>query len=307
MSLSSVIMNSLYSIANGLIPFIPTVLAIIILALVGLILGKILGKIGGKVLGKIGLDSLIDKTAIGGMINKAEMSTAGVFEAIIRWFIYLVFAVIIIDLLNIQVVADFIAEIILYIPLLFSALVVLIIGFMVVDFLASLIKKVIMATGIDDSISKSAICNIMKASGTTVSGIVSGLVKLFGYLIFLLIASEILKFTIITEFLNMVLDYIPHLFTGIMVLIIGFLAIDFVVDYLQVTMKGMNVEGTDIMVPLLRGFFFMLVILLSLDIMKINTSIFYVFLNPLAWGLAVVVAFRWGVKEAMVAYAEAKK
>jgi hypothetical protein len=46
---------------------------------------------------------------------------------------------------------------------------------------------------------------------------------------------------------------------------------------------------------------------LALDTMLINTSIFYIFLGPLAWGFAIVVAFKWGIKEALVAYGEAKK
>ncbi len=66
-------------------------------------------------------------------------------------------------------------------------------------------------------------------------------------------------------------------------------------------------EGADVVLPLLKGFLFLIVILMALDVMLINTSIFYVFLGPMAWGFAIVVAFRWGVKEAIVAYAEAKK
>ncbi|MBW6518594.1 MAG: hypothetical protein K0A89_08855 [ANME-2 cluster archaeon] len=56
-------------------------------------------------------------------------------------------------------------------------------------------------------------------------------------------------------------------------------------------MKGMNVKEADMMLPLLRGFLFLLVFLLSLDTMLIRTSIFSVFLGPLAWRFAVVVAF----------------
>ncbi len=41
--------------------------------------------------------------------------------------------------------------------------------------------------------------------------------------------------------------------------------------------------------------------------MLIDTSIFYLFVGPLAWGLAIVVAFKWGIKEALVEYAKAKK
>jgi len=79
------------------------------------------------------------------------MSTVGLFEAIIKWFVYIIFAVIIIDLLQINIVAEFITRIILYIPLIISALVVLIIGLLIVDFLTEIIRKVLIATGVDEN------------------------------------------------------------------------------------------------------------------------------------------------------------
>lgn len=69
------------------------------------------------------------------------MSTVGFFDAVIRWFIYIVFAMIILDLLNIEVVNNFISMIILYIPLMVSAFIVLLVGLLVVDFISDLVKK----------------------------------------------------------------------------------------------------------------------------------------------------------------------
>jgi hypothetical protein len=303
----SQILDSVYNIVDKFISFVPTLVLVIVLLIVGLIAGKFLGKIGSKILDKIGLDDLINRTIIGDMVKKAEMSTVDMFAAIIKWFVYFIFAIIIIDILKLEVVADFLVMIISYIPLIVSALVVLIVGLLIVDFITDLVKKILIATGVDDQIMKSAIGEPLKASGILASGIIAGLVKLFGYLIFITVAMEILQFTMITGFLVDLINYLPALFTGILILIIGLLAIDFIMDYVGATMKGINVEGMDALLPALRGFLFLLVILLALDTMLIKTSIFYIFLGPLAWGLAVVVAFKWGIKDAIVAYAQAKK
>lgn len=301
------ILDSLYKLGQDFIASIPTLVAVLVLIIVGWIVGRLLGSIGSKVLDKIGLDDLIEKTAIGGMIKKAEMSTVGLFEAIIKWFVYIIFAVIIIDLLQINIVAEFITRIILYIPLIISALVVLIIGLLIVDFLTEIIRKVLIATGVDEKFSKTSIGETLKATNTSISGILSGIIKLFGYLIFILAATEILQLIRLAEFLNNVLNYLPNLFVGILILIIGFLSIDFIADYLQKMTAGMKVEGADVLIPILRGFMFLVVLLLALDSMLIKTNIFYTFLGPLAWGFAVVVAFKWGIKEALVAYAKERK
>lgn len=305
--LDSQILGSIYGMIDQFISFIPILIAVIFLAVIGWIAGKVLGNIGSKILDKIGLDDMIDRTAIGDMIKKSEMNTIGLFAAIIRWFIYLIFAVIIIELLNIQVAALFITQIITYIPLIATALFILVLGLILVDFIAGIIKKVLIATSVDEKIMASAMGETMKAGNITASGVISGLVKLFGYLLFIIAAIEILQFKMLTEFLMSVVNYLPSLFTGVIILLVGLLVIDFFMDYIQATMKGMKVEGVDIVLPIMRGFLFLIIILMALDVMLVNTSIFYVFLEPLAWGFAIVVAFKWGVKEALVAYMQAKK
>lgn len=299
--------SSVYDITNQTVAFLPTLLAVILLIIVGWIAGKALGKVGARILDKIGLDDLILKTSLGTMFERSHITVVDFFDAAIRWFIYIIFAVIIIDLLNIEIVADFITSIILYIPIILSALVVLIIGLLVVDFLAGLVRNVLIASGADDHFERTSAGAAMKTSGLTLSGIIAGIVKLFGYLVFIMAALDILNLPMIAVVVGQILAYLPNLFAGILILVIGLLAIDLFADYIGSLMKNMNVEGSEIWVPALRGLLALVVILLALDALLIDTSIFYVLINPIAWGIAVVVAFRWGIKDALVAYAREKK
>jgi Conserved TM helix. len=301
------IMTSVYNMLDQFIAFIPTLVAIILLIIIGKILGTFLGKVGARILDKIGLDDLVDKTVIGGMIRRGNMSTVGFFDAAIRWLVYIIFALIILNILNIQAVNNFINLIIFYIPLVISAFIVLLIGFLIVDFIGDLVKNLLVSIGVDDKFERMPFGASVRTGGLTASGIISGLIKLFGYLIFLTTASNILQLTMLTQLLISITEYLPRLFTGILILIIGILSIDIVMDYLTSTIRGMNVEGTEIILPLLRGFLFLIVILVALDTMLVNTSILYLFFGPLAWGIAIVVAFKYGVKDALVAYARERK
>lgn len=301
------ILIGFYSMVNQVIAFIPTLVAIIVLIILGSILGKAIGKIGAKILDKIGLDDLIDKTVIGGMIKRAQMSTVGFFDAVIRWFVYLIFAIIILDLINIQAVNSFVNLVIYYIPLIISAFIVLLIGLLIVDFISDLVKRVLMASGIDEKFEQTAFGASVRSGGMSASGILAGLVRIFGYLIFLTAASNILQLSMITQLLISITEYLPRVVTAILIVLIGILSIDFVMDYLSATIKGMNVEGADIMLPLLRGFLLLILILIALDTLLVNTGILYLFFGPLAWGIAIVVAFKYGVKDALVAYAKERK
>lgn len=301
------IMDSLYDMVDQFIAFIPTLVAIIILIIIGSILGKFLGKVGAKILDRIGLDDLVDKTVIGGMLRRAQMSTVAFFEALIRWFIYIIFAVIILDLLNIQVVNDFVNLVIYYIPLVISAIIVLLIGLLIVDFVSDILQKLIMSAGVDEKFERTDIGASLQSGGLTVSVVIAGIVRIFGYLIFLTAAADILQQAMIADLLRDITLYLPRVLVGILILVIGILAIDIVMDYLSNTIRGMNIEGADIIIPLLRGFLLLIVVLVSLDTMLIDTTIVYIFFRPLAWGVAIVVAFKYGVKDALIAYARERK
>lgn len=301
------VMISLYAMLNQFIAFIPTLVAIIILIIIGVILGKALGKIGAKILDKIGLDDLLDRTVIGGMLRKAQMSTVGFFDAVIRWFVYIIFAVIILDLLNIGVVNDLVNLIIFYIPLLISALIVLLIGLLIVDFICDLLEKVLISTGLDERFERTAFGSSLRSSGLTVSRIIAGIIRIFGYLIVLTAVFDILQLTMITNLLIDITQYLPRVLIAILILLIGVLSIDIVMDYLSSTIKDMKIEGADIIIPLLRGFLLLIVVLVALDTMLIDTTIIYILFRPLAWGIAIVVAFKYGVKDAIVAYARERK
>jgi hypothetical protein len=301
------IMDSIYSMVDQFIAFIPTLVAIILLIIIGKILGTYLGKIGARILDKIGLDDLIDRTIIGGMIRRSQTSTVAFFDAVIRWFIYIIFAIIILDLLNIEVVNNFVDLVIYYIPLVISAFIVLLIGLLIVDFIGDLLKTLLVSTGVDEKFEQTAIGKSVRSGGLTVSGIISGIVRIFGYLIFLTAAFDILQLTVVTNLLVDITQYLPRLITGILIFMIGVLTIDIVMDYMSGTIKGMNIEGADIILPLLRGFLLLILVLIALDTMLIDTGILYLFFGPLAWGIAIVVAFKYGVKDAIVAYARERK
>ncbi len=64
--------SSLYNMLDQFIAFIPTLVAIILLIIIGTVLGKALGRIGATVLDKIGLDDLVDRTIVGGMLRRAD-------------------------------------------------------------------------------------------------------------------------------------------------------------------------------------------------------------------------------------------
>jgi len=301
------LMDSLYTAIGDAFSYIPEIIAVIIFALIGWIIGRTLGKIGAKLIEKSGLDTTVDNTFIGNILQRAEITTKDFFGAVIKWFVYIIFAAIIIDYLEIGVVADFITLLLAYVPLVIAAAIVLVIGLIIVDFVARTTATILSATGVDEKLEQGPAGGPIKASNMKPSAIIAGVIKLFGYLFFIAAAANILQLELITDFLVAVTAYIPRLLLGVVILALGLLSVDFLMDYVKATIMEMDVEGAEVFTPLLRGFLFLVVILIALDTMLVDTGILYTFLEPLGWGIAVVVAFKWGIKDALVEYAKQKK
>ena len=85
-----------------MVEHIPAIIGAIVILIVGLFAGRILGKVVSRILDKMGMDDAVDKTAIGDTIKKSGMTSVGFFDALIRWFIYLVFIMAAVNVLNIQ-------------------------------------------------------------------------------------------------------------------------------------------------------------------------------------------------------------
>ncbi len=117
------------------VAFVDTLLAIIgavILLLVGWIVGRTIGKAVGLLLDKIGVDKALDKAGVGETIKESGWSISRLFNVVIRWFIYIIFIMAAVDVLNIQFLTSFMEQIALYFPRLIAAAIVLIVGMILI-------------------------------------------------------------------------------------------------------------------------------------------------------------------------------
>jgi len=117
-----------------IVGYIDEIIVVIAILIIGLFAGRILGKVVSKVLDRIGVDEAVDKTAIGDTIKKSGMTTVGVFGALVRWFIYLIFIMAAVNVLNIPMFTTLMHQVVLYIPHLILGIIVLVAGLIVADF-----------------------------------------------------------------------------------------------------------------------------------------------------------------------------
>ena len=165
---------------------------------------------------------------------------------------------------------------------------------------------------VDEAVDKTAIGDTIKNSGMTTVGVFVALVRWFIYIIFIMAAVNVLNIPMFTSLMHPVVLYIPHLILGIVVLVVGLIVADFVMDKIGEQLTAKEVEFADTITSVLRAIFYLVVIVFALDQLLIETTIIYTFRVPLAWGLAAGIAIAigislgWGTKDIVAEYIREK-
>lgn len=201
-----------------------------------------------------------------------------------------------------------IAAAILYLPRIIASLIILIIGWIVGKAAGKLVAGIMDKMGIDDAVERTFLGDAVRRSGMTVKEVFDALVRWFIYIVFIMAAVNVLDIPVFTSLLQQFLLYIPQLIAGILILIVGLILVNLIMNLIQGWLKSSGVAFADIITTLLRAFFSLVVIVLALDQARIDTKIIYTFLTPLAWGmavglgLAIGIGLGWGSRDVVTDY-----
>jgi hypothetical protein len=99
-----------------------------------------------------------------------------------------------------------------------------------------------------------------------------------------------------------IVGYIPHIVAFGVILIVGFILIDYFVDFLG---KFYGPSHVDLVTPVLflvRIFLYFVLVVLSLSQLMLDLTIIYTFITPIAWGIglgigaAIAIIVGFGLK-----------
>lgn len=195
-----------------------------------------------------------------------------------------------------------------WIPAIIAAVIVLLVGWFVGRFAGKIVRALIDKLGIGGALDKTPVGGALRSAGMTTASFFGALVKWFIYLAFIMAALNVLGIELLIDFMNRLVLYIPHLVAGLLLLVLGLILVDFVMDWVSAQLKSREVEQGELVSTIVRALLTFMVLVLALDQMLIDTSIIYTFLQPIAWGLAIGlgiaigIAFGWGSKDVVAEY-----
>jgi hypothetical protein len=180
-------------------------------------------------------------------------------------------------------------------PKIGGAAIALILGLIFGKLIGKAIAVILNRFGVDKAISGSSLGKTLAEANLTLSSLIGALVRWFIYLVALLAAVDILQVTAFSNFLTMVVEYIPFLILGLLIIGLGFLFADFISKAIVNSLKDAGLPHTKIVGFLVRFFVYLIVVLTALSVMKIDVTILNTFASAMAWGLAIGIALTIGL------------
>ncbi|WP_342771325.1 MULTISPECIES: mechanosensitive ion channel family protein [unclassified Methanoculleus] len=178
-------------------------------------------------------------------------------------------------------------NVILFLPNLLAAIVILIIGWILGRILGRVVAEVLDRIGVDDALRKTSIGQQIERSTTNISRLFDLIVRWFIYLIAILAAVSVLQIQALSAAVAAIVAFIPNIAAFIIILVGGFILIDWLMDRFQDFGAGQDVQFFGAVTTFLRVFLYFVVVILALQQLLLDLSIIYVFVVPLAWGVAL--------------------
>lgn len=145
---ATTILESFNKVLEGLIGLLPSVIAALIVLILGWFAAVGLGKLVRRLVEYTKVDDVIDKSGIDKTLSDAgiEFNLAKLFGWLTKWFIIVVLLVAVADILGLTQITEFLTTIALYIPNIIIAVVILLVGLVLGNFVYKVVHKTVEAS-----------------------------------------------------------------------------------------------------------------------------------------------------------------
>ncbi|RLE75146.1 MAG: hypothetical protein DRJ56_06210 [Thermoprotei archaeon] len=196
-----------------------------------------------------------------------------------------------------------IAAIMEFLPRIAGGCAILLVGWLAGRLLARGLAEVVKRTGMERAFGRTVLGRALERSGMPLSKMVSVLTKVIIYIVAIFLALDTMGLGVFSTLMRSLVEYIPHLAAGLLIIVIGFIVTDFVGDTFLALLEEMRVAFARALTAILQIILYFIVITVALTVMKVDVSLLQSFANIIAWGVSVGtavglgIAFGWGLKD----------
>lgn len=139
---SDIVRMSLTTLWGNVAGFLPRLIAAIVVFLVGWLIAVLLGKLAWHIIRLIRLDAALEKVGFRKVWERSgyKLNSPYFFYELVKWFFIVVFLMAATDILGLVQVTAFLSSVVYYLPNVFIAAFVVLIGVLVAKFLEGVVK-----------------------------------------------------------------------------------------------------------------------------------------------------------------------
>jgi hypothetical protein len=128
---AQVLQASFEALLSGLVLFLPSLVAAIVIFIIGWLIGVGLGRIVAQVITSLRIDQALKAAGVDRIVERAgfTMNSGNFVGALVKWFFIVVFLVASLDLLHLTIVTVFLRDVVLsYLPNVIAAVLILLVA-----------------------------------------------------------------------------------------------------------------------------------------------------------------------------------
>lgn len=131
---------------GDVLAFLPRLIGAILILLVGWIIGRVVSGIVERLVDAAQLDEMVLDTPLGQMLGGTQRAVSRAFGTLAKWFVYALAILAAADVLAIQILSQWINRAVSYLPAFVAGLLIIVLGFVVADFVGDAITRTRAAT-----------------------------------------------------------------------------------------------------------------------------------------------------------------
>jgi hypothetical protein len=193
-------------------------------------------------------------------------------------------------------------QVLSWIPNVLAAILVLLIGNYIAKLVQSLIKQLFKTLKIETYAEKLHVSERVKSVGfdVSVTQFIAGLVYWLIFLVFISAAASVLGVEVVTRFINQLINYIPSIFAGLVIMVIGVLVAETLGKMLEKVRHGKLYK------TVIKWFILIVAFITAIEQIGINVSFLTENIQIIVGGvsLALGIAFGLGGKDQAKAFLE---
>ena len=129
-----------------IVAFLPRLVGALIVLLIGWVVGVVVARIVSRLTDAVQLDRMVLDTPLGRIMGGSRDAVSRTFGTIAKWFVYALAILAAANVLAISLLSQWISTAVSYLPAFIAGLAVIVLGFVVADFIADAITRTRAAT-----------------------------------------------------------------------------------------------------------------------------------------------------------------